>query len=390
MICTGIDNKFEQRLKDAKDIAEMLERSKFTSQDLILAYDHTVKCFPKHYNIFKVFEQQYGANVEKRIMPVLVDEEQITKFFGILIMLLGWFDSYEDLIQRVGEQSEQYISLKCKVKSYMPAFQDHVSNLIIEYCDKAFEKDKMEQQTQAVIEGLIKQRKDLITFYPEDIFHFINQQLDLLGPKLRGELLIEFIRQVCSTLAEVFKKECRSILSDLPVSEQESSVSPLYLTILQINNYYRCMTHSNETKQYCLQFVHQSMAERVEQIIYQDLTTTFNESINSLLDHCVKIVFYEVNNLIVPFLFSPKWLNEDLINQALQTLKDYLQEAQLLMFNQIHYNKLVKLVFRRILVAYQEQLIYTFQFIQPGAAKGKIAFELRLFPEITDQPVFCR
>lgn len=55
----------------------MLENSKFTANDLILVLDHTVKCFPKHYNIFDVFEEQYRLNIEKRIIPFLDDEEQV-------------------------------------------------------------------------------------------------------------------------------------------------------------------------------------------------------------------------------------------------------------------------------------------------------------------------
>lgn len=40
---------------------------------------------------------------------------------------------------------------------------------------------------------------------------------------------------------------------------------------------------------------------------------SLNESIGLLLDHAVKMVSYEVNNQIVPELFTPKWLNEDFI-----------------------------------------------------------------------------
>jgi hypothetical protein len=33
-----------------------------------------------------------------------------------------------------------------------------------------------------------------VTYFPEDIFHFINSQMDILGPKLKGELFIELLR----------------------------------------------------------------------------------------------------------------------------------------------------------------------------------------------------
>ncbi|CAD8202201.1 unnamed protein product [Paramecium octaurelia] len=365
----GIDEKFNQKLKDAKDAVQILEQSKFSSADLILAFDHTVKCFPKHYEIFQIIEDQYKVNVEKRILPFLEDEQKVTESFGTLINLLSWVDSYEQLLSRVGEQSESYVALRCKVKSYMPIFQDHVNNLIIDYSEKAIRKDKSEQQTLENITKLIKTKQDLLTYFPEDIFHFINQQLDILGPNLKGEIFIEFIRSVCGTLQEVLKKECRDFINEIPSNEQEGEVSPIYLLVLQTNNYYKCMTYSNETKEYCLKFCNQLISERVQQIFYQDLTGGFNEIINQLLEKSCKLVFNEINDQIIPFLFQPKWQNENLIDQALFTIKDYLKDIQLLMLNQIHFNKLVKLIFKQLITTYEEQLLFTVQFIA-GIPKG--------------------
>lgn len=98
----------------------------------------------------------------------------------------------------------------------MPIFQDHVNNLIIDYSEKAINKDKCEQQTNDNINKLIRTKQDLLTYFPEDIFHFINQQLDILGPKLKGEIFVEFIRSVCNTLAELLKTECKNFINELP------------------------------------------------------------------------------------------------------------------------------------------------------------------------------
>lgn len=78
----------------------VLEHSKFTANDLILVLDHTVKCFPKHYEIFDVFEKRYKFNIEKRILPFLEDEEEVKKSYGTLINLLNWVDSYDELLLR--------------------------------------------------------------------------------------------------------------------------------------------------------------------------------------------------------------------------------------------------------------------------------------------------
>ena len=43
----------------------------------------------------------------------------------------------------------------------------------------------------------------------------------------------------------------------------------------------------------------------------------------------------------------------------LTTINDYLADIQLLMVNQIYYNKLVKLIFNHLTNVYFEQLIFT-------------------------------
>jgi exocyst complex component 3 len=122
----GIDKKFEDRLKDQKEAIMVLELSKFTATDLILVLDHTVKCFPKHYEVFDLFESQYKLNIEKRIMPFLQDEEEVKKSYGTLISLLNWVDSYDDLLSRLGVKEDSYVALRSTVKSYMPFFLEHI------------------------------------------------------------------------------------------------------------------------------------------------------------------------------------------------------------------------------------------------------------------------
>ncbi|KAM3146904.1 hypothetical protein pb186bvf_001058 [Paramecium bursaria] len=365
----GIDKKFYNKLKDHKDAIMILENCKFTSQDLIQLLDHTIKCFPQHYDIFKVFEDSYRENIEKRILPFLEDEDQVTKSFGTLINLLSWLDSYNDLLSRVGQKAFSFIELIAKVKQYMPKFLEHVSSLIEDYSGKAISKDRLEQQTQNNIEKLIKNKQDLVTYFPEDIFHFVNQQFDILGKKLKGEIMIEFIREVCSTLSQIMKDEQKTFENDVPTVEEQGGLSPIFLLTLHINNYYKCLSYSNETMQYSLKFIEQKYHERIEQIFQIDLKNVFNECINKFLEKFVRIITTEVSNQIIPSLFSASWQNQDYMNQAISTIKDYLNDIQIIMLNQIHFNKLVKLAYKYLLQSYIEQLIYATQQLY-GVPKG--------------------
>ena len=79
----------------------------------------------------------------------------------------------------------------------MPFFLDHVKQLLADYCERATIKDRTDKQKLDVIASMIKEKKDLVSNFAEDIFHFVNQQLELLLGKLYGELYIELLRVQC-------------------------------------------------------------------------------------------------------------------------------------------------------------------------------------------------
>ncbi len=69
-----IDATVDERLKDTGDnIIQILEKSKFIINNLVDVFDHVVKCYPAHYNIFSVYENRYKQNIMKRIMPFIQD-----------------------------------------------------------------------------------------------------------------------------------------------------------------------------------------------------------------------------------------------------------------------------------------------------------------------------
>ena len=59
IIKVSIDKRFDEELSGSKNINETLEKLQFTVSDLIEVLDHVVKCFPKKYEIFKVYEEGY-------------------------------------------------------------------------------------------------------------------------------------------------------------------------------------------------------------------------------------------------------------------------------------------------------------------------------------------
>jgi hypothetical protein len=58
----------------------------------------------------------------------------------------------------------------------------------------------------------LKEKRDLSSFYPEDIFHFINMQLDILSKKLKGEVYMEYLRTLADTLKDFLLQEKQRIV----------------------------------------------------------------------------------------------------------------------------------------------------------------------------------
>lgn len=104
-----IDSSVEKQLKDTgENIIQILEKSKFIISNLVDVFDHVTKCYPAHYKIFNVYENRYKANIEKRIMPFVMDQEKVKESYGSLVMLLNWVDAYKNVMKRAGIDEGSY------------------------------------------------------------------------------------------------------------------------------------------------------------------------------------------------------------------------------------------------------------------------------------------
>ena len=63
-----------------------------------------------------------------------------------------------------------------------------------EYCQKSLASDRESTQTMENIEEMVNNAQTLLSFYPEDIFKYSNEQVTILKGNLTGELYIEFIK----------------------------------------------------------------------------------------------------------------------------------------------------------------------------------------------------
>lgn len=75
----------------------------------------------------------------------------------------------------------------------MPFFMEHIESLMKEWIAKIFRLDR-ENQTLPKLSELEASGADIESNFPEDLFTFLNKQLDLIGGKMKGEAFLEVLK----------------------------------------------------------------------------------------------------------------------------------------------------------------------------------------------------
>ena len=87
----------------------------------------------------------------------------------------------------------------------MPTFIDHNQKIVNDYIVSCYEEDK-KNYTREFYEEVIRDSLDLVSFFPSDIFRFVNQEAELIKDQLKGEIFVEFVRCITETL-NLFQKD---------------------------------------------------------------------------------------------------------------------------------------------------------------------------------------
>lgn len=90
--------------------------------DLLTIQNSVMRCFPEDFNIFKIYEEKYRENIERRVIPLLEDEGKIKESYGTPIKLIQWVNDYEKMLAKAGHASNDYQVLKAKALQFMPLF----------------------------------------------------------------------------------------------------------------------------------------------------------------------------------------------------------------------------------------------------------------------------
>jgi hypothetical protein len=161
--------------------------------------------FPPSYNIAKIYFYAYKDVILQKINPYVNNMDKLIEDDkGLLLLLVAFVDSSEEILVKFEIQDDTLFNLKAQLSKFVPVFLEHIEHLLEDWLigiRKQFYKqyDKLLSLRESKI-GLERASEigRLWTTMPDDIFTFIQKQFDLVADRLSGNHLFEVLKSSIS------------------------------------------------------------------------------------------------------------------------------------------------------------------------------------------------
>jgi len=185
----------------------------------------------------------------------------------------------------------------------MPRFILHVDDMMTKWFAEAWKQELANEKN--VIASM--KEKGLVSEYPNDIYTFLNQQIDLLSARIKGNSFIEILRLTFHNLSQVFVNVLNSVQN---IKESEN-----YLTVfLRLNNMLVCHNSFLVFREKCINVTAPECREMAENIItelYKSIFLRFKtgekevlESIEGIVEILCKVILKDIEKEIVLHMFT--------------------------------------------------------------------------------------
>jgi len=146
----------------------------------------------------------------------------------------------------------------------------------------------------------------MVSEYPQRLFQYINQQIDILASKLTAEQFIQILQSLSENLKDTMRAEGERIQKVICMTDQNNFDT--LLLIMHINNFWKLVICSNETKTESVSKVLEVYQDRVEHIFIIEMQKNFKVTIEELMLSYMILEFKEIRKKILPELFTKKWV----------------------------------------------------------------------------------
>lgn len=212
---TTIKNQATEAYKTAYTVDDIIDISERLIHSLLNVSKDLGHVFPQSYNIAKIYFYAYKGVVLQKVNPYVQNMDKlIENDKGLLLLLVAFVTSSEEVLLDLQIPDPSMHSLKSKLSKFIPVFLEHIEHLL-ENClleirrqfYKRYEKLLAKKESN-IGKDRESEMERLWTNLPDDIFTFIQKQLDLVAERLSGNNLFEVLKSILSRLTWITGNLC--------------------------------------------------------------------------------------------------------------------------------------------------------------------------------------
>ncbi|KAK1345250.1 hypothetical protein QTO34_013960 [Cnephaeus nilssonii] len=311
---------------------------KYVLDDLIVAKNLMVQCFPPHYEIFRNLLSMYHQALTVRMQELASEELEANEIVSLLTWVLNTYTSTEmmgnvELAPEVDVSTLEPLLSPNVVSELLNTYMSTLTSNIIAWLRKALETDKKdwikETEPEADQDGYYQ------TTLPAIVFQMFEQNLQVaaqISEDLKTKVLVLCLQQMNSFLSR-YKEEAQLYKEEHLRNRQHPHCYVQYMIAI-INN---CQTF----KESIVSLKRKYLKNEVEEGHGWDLDTIAKEGCSSLLEE----VFLDLEQHLSE-LMTRKWLlGSNAVDIICVTVEDYFND-----FAKI--KKPYKKAHRRVVVEY--------------------------------------
>jgi hypothetical protein len=172
---------------------------------------------------------------------------------------------------------------------------DHIIGLLKKWTKKML-KMNAEDNEYHKIQDKLENQESLETMFPEDLFGFFNQQINILGEKLKGDVFLNVVSLWMNHLQDMLEEKVDNLIKH--VKDDEILRYPV-----EINDYNKLTIHLNDTKNNLNSYLEGELIERSTQL-FKETSKLIGKNLEKMIEQMVLHMFKKIEQLAVEELFK--------------------------------------------------------------------------------------
>eukprot|EP00347_Sterkiella_histriomuscorum_P001774 403370734 len=333
-----------------------LKQSEALMQDLKYVIKTVVPCFPPHYEIFKFYFDAYKRVFMDRIDSYMSQMDALLSQDPEIILVFNSFvQTCQSILNELGHQDEVFVNLQFRLEEFYPKFMEHAEEKFYERMQRILDEQK--NQENEIIELIQMKKKKGIkyeTTFNQDIYEFMDTQLDVIQESLKGEKLLEFMKRMLDVLVSLVAHIVEKSLNFEPKKKSE-----MVTLLIRMNDLTKVINDYEKFKERSIKLCGDQLLERVENVFddyFRELIASANQITEVIALYVIKSEIEQ--DLLIQF-FTIEWKDNanQLLEEVLQCAHSYLIDIQKMAIEERFASKVAESLFCLLIDSYIERFI---------------------------------